>query len=243
MSAPVIYINPGHGGKDSGASANGLVEKSINLTVALKVRDILTAAGYTVYMSRTGDTAQSEDTIMADIKVKKPNLVVSIHHNAGGGDGCELFHQRGSITSKEICTLIEAEYKKIGQNSRGVKQKLFALTIQDYYMILRKPYAMGVTSVLSEFAFLDSKDKDIIDTVAEQHKEAEAIANGIMAHFKYKPVQAPVIDPKDQTIKDLTAKINEVTARADGLIKANSELSKLLAEKEDKIVKAKQILM
>jgi len=38
-----IYIDPGHGGNDPGAVGNGLREKDINLTIALRTRDILNA--------------------------------------------------------------------------------------------------------------------------------------------------------------------------------------------------------
>ena len=52
---PVIVIDAGHGGEDGGASANGLLEKDINLSIALKLRDILTASGYKTVMVREED--------------------------------------------------------------------------------------------------------------------------------------------------------------------------------------------
>ena len=38
---PKIFIDPGHGGRDSGAVANGMMEKSITLYIALRMKYIL----------------------------------------------------------------------------------------------------------------------------------------------------------------------------------------------------------
>ena len=52
-----ICIDPGHGGSESGAMFGKYVEKDINLVVALKVQEILTAQGQVkVTMTRESDT-------------------------------------------------------------------------------------------------------------------------------------------------------------------------------------------
>ncbi len=51
-----VVLDPGHGGEDPGtASAEGILEKDLNLTVSLLLRDILTAAGIEVVMTREDD--------------------------------------------------------------------------------------------------------------------------------------------------------------------------------------------
>lgn len=52
-----IFIDPGHGGTDSGASANGLLEKNITLQIALLLRDMLISEydGVSVRLSRSTD--------------------------------------------------------------------------------------------------------------------------------------------------------------------------------------------
>lgn len=52
-----IFIDPGHGGTDSGAAANGLLEKNITLQIALFLRDMLISEydGVSVRLSRSID--------------------------------------------------------------------------------------------------------------------------------------------------------------------------------------------
>ena len=54
---PVIVIDPGHGGDDSGATRFGTVEKNVVLSFSLKLREKLSATGrYKVLMTRDTDT-------------------------------------------------------------------------------------------------------------------------------------------------------------------------------------------
>ena len=53
---PIIIIDAGHGGEDSGAvGANGTLEKELNLDVAFEMKKALEDKGYTVVMTRTDD--------------------------------------------------------------------------------------------------------------------------------------------------------------------------------------------
>ena len=51
----LIVIDPGHGGADSGTAHNGLVEKSVTLDIAQRLRSVLTAQGWTVRLTRETD--------------------------------------------------------------------------------------------------------------------------------------------------------------------------------------------
>ena len=54
---PTVILDAGHGGEDGGASsADGLLEKDLNLALALVMRDILTANGIEVILTRETDT-------------------------------------------------------------------------------------------------------------------------------------------------------------------------------------------
>ena len=53
----IVVIDAGHGGEDSGAVANSVLEKDINLEIALKLRDMLKASGIEVKMIRESDVS------------------------------------------------------------------------------------------------------------------------------------------------------------------------------------------
>ena len=70
LNEKIILIDPGHGGIDGGAiSKNGTVEKEINLSIALKLRDSLEDKGYKVFMTRDSDIGLYENG--KSIKEKK----------------------------------------------------------------------------------------------------------------------------------------------------------------------------
>jgi len=55
-SKKIIVIDPGHGGKDPGAIANGLREKDVNLKIAKKLKKILEKdPRFKVYLTRNSD--------------------------------------------------------------------------------------------------------------------------------------------------------------------------------------------
>ncbi len=90
-NATKVYLDPGHGGHDSGAAANGLLEKNLNLDIALRTRDLLVGAGHTVRMSRDSDVFQELAWRASDANSWGASLFVSIHINAGGGTGFESY--------------------------------------------------------------------------------------------------------------------------------------------------------
>ncbi len=77
-----IYIDPGHGGSDSGAYYYGIREADLNLKVSHMVKDGLVKLGYKVLMPRTSDTYIDYLDRAIDANAKNPDLFVSIHHNA-----------------------------------------------------------------------------------------------------------------------------------------------------------------
>ena len=78
----VIVIDPGHGGKDPGAAANGVTEKNVNLAIGLELERALTAQGFRVIMTRRTDVylQLQERTDIANNA--DADLFVSVHVNA-----------------------------------------------------------------------------------------------------------------------------------------------------------------
>lgn len=171
-----VYLDPGHGGYDNGA-VKYVTEDKVNLVMALACRDYLKANGVDVKMSRTTDTGTSINTMAREANNWGADLVVSIHNNAGGGDGFEAFYSIVGGLSKTLAANIEAEVKKIGQNSRGLKTKQNSEG-NDYFGIIRLTEA---PAVILEGAFVDhKKDAAQIDTKAEQQAFGVAYAKGIL---------------------------------------------------------------
>jgi len=83
LKGVTIVIDPGHGGLERGAvGPTGLMEKDINLTVALYLRDMLEEAGARVVMTRDGDYTVSLRQRIEIAHRADADLLVSIHHNA-----------------------------------------------------------------------------------------------------------------------------------------------------------------
>lgn len=171
-----VFLGVGHGGNDPGA-VGYVVEKEVNLIMALACRDYLIDNGVEVKMSRTKD---EDDTLTEEINecnVYNPDLAVDIHNNAGGGDGFEAYYGIAKV-GLALAQNIETEIKAIGQNSRGLKTKLNSKGNADYYGFIR---LIKCPSIIVEGAFVDNKnDVQNIDTVEKQKKFGIAYAKGIL---------------------------------------------------------------
>lgn len=175
-----VYLDPGHGGNQPGA-VKYVVEKDVNLVMSLACRDYLVANGVEVKMSRTGDTNTDISRSCKEANSWGADIAVSIHNNAGGGDGFEVYYGLGSGPngSLGLATYIEQEIVKIGQNTRG--KKVRRGKNGDYYQFIR---GTNMPSVILEGAFVDNAtDVKIIDTVDEQKLFGYAYARGILKYL------------------------------------------------------------
>lgn len=176
-----VFLSAGHGGSDPGAVSNGTKEKDLNLSIALACRDLLVRHGVEVKMSRTKDEDDPLREEIEECNKCAPALAISIHCNAGGGDGAEVFHHYGGGTSKTLAENILGEIVKVGQNSRGAKIRKNQ-NGKDYYGFIRETSA---PAVIVECAFVDNaKDMEILDTDVEKKLMGEAIAKGILKTLK-----------------------------------------------------------
>jgi N-acetylmuramoyl-L-alanine amidase len=126
------------------------------------------------------------------IHAKPYDLVISVHHNGGGGDGAEICVQinNGSKTyddkALKFANLLLAEYKTIGQNLRRspIIRKANSTGREDYFGVLRAAAGKGIPAVITEYAFMDSKDIAAVDTYADQKLEAQAICAAVKKYFE-----------------------------------------------------------
>ena len=172
-----VFISAGHGGSDPGAVANNTKEKDLNLSIALACRDMLVKHGVEVKMSRTKDENDPLSEEIRECNAYGPDLAVSIHNNAGEGDGAEAFYHYGGGKSKTLAENILGEIVKVGQNSRGAKVRKNSQG-KDYYGFIRETSA---PAVIVECAFVDNaSDLKILATEGDRQKVGQAIAKGIL---------------------------------------------------------------
>ena len=85
-----VVIDPGHGGVDSGAIGNDILEKDYNLQISRYMYDRFRELGVPVYLTRDSDTTlEPTDRVNKVLSLfgNDPNvIVISNHINAGGGD-------------------------------------------------------------------------------------------------------------------------------------------------------------
>lgn len=82
---PIIVIDPGHGGHDSGAMKHGTVEKDVVLAFAKVLRDKLVATGrYTVLMTRDTDVFVELDDRVEFAEKNKAALFIAVHADYAG---------------------------------------------------------------------------------------------------------------------------------------------------------------
>ena len=84
----VVFLDPGHGGRDPGAVYNGLREKDLNMSIYRKLRSELEKLGYTVLTSRDSDVYVDYVTERSEMVNKTDaDVFISIHFNATGVPG------------------------------------------------------------------------------------------------------------------------------------------------------------
>jgi N-acetylmuramoyl-L-alanine amidase len=102
-----IVVDPGHGGKDPGASAvDGSREKDYNLTIARLVAQQLREAGATVVMTRSSDKFISLDDRAEMADRHRCDLFISIHADAASNPsarGATVYHARGALAASNHC--------------------------------------------------------------------------------------------------------------------------------------------
>ncbi len=100
---PIIVIDPGHGGHDSGAQRNGAVEKDVVLAFSLKLREKLQATGrYKVVMTRETDTFVELDERRDLADRAKAALFIAVHADYAGSDarGATIYSLRDNVANE-----------------------------------------------------------------------------------------------------------------------------------------------
>jgi len=186
-----IALDPGHGGCFRGSlGVNGLSEAEVNLGVALKLRDLLTARGAEVLMTREQDRdylTPADSSLRADLaeRVRRasafaPDLFVSIHHNADAGGAHDVNEtQTYYKLGDEGPSLDAAEdvHRALVHNIGIEKNRV----VPGNYFVLRNADS---PALLTESSYLTNPDVEARLALPEkQQLEAEALLVGLGRYF------------------------------------------------------------
>ena len=131
LTAKTIVIDPGHGGKDPGAlGRNNLQEKGIVLSISQKLREILTAKGYTVLMTRDTNRFIPLKERTAFATRHKADLFLSIHANGSGSsraNGIETYYLDVTSTDKASEKIAAQENANSGYSIQELETLLTGL--------------------------------------------------------------------------------------------------------------------
>jgi N-acetylmuramoyl-L-alanine amidase len=207
---PVIVIDPGHGGQDSGAMCGTMLEKDLTLEVAQRVDRLLQAQGVPTVLTRVGDAYVSLPE-RAALTNRVPHCVlVSIHFNEDNkavSSGIETYYaehqtppgpafaswlpflQRAvapdpNLESQSLAGFIQQELVARTQAlNRGTKPKQFFIITN-----VRLP------AVLVEGGFLTNK-VDIAKLANSEYREqiAIAIAEGVLRYRELLKTRPPTL--------------------------------------------------
>jgi N-acetylmuramoyl-L-alanine amidase CwlD len=179
-NSKLIVIDPGHGGSDTGAEHNGLVEKDLNLDISKRLEALLVARGWQVKMTRTtdvdvfapNDSARDELQARDDVANHAgARLFVSVHTNSfttSALNGTTTYYYKA-----DSYALAEAVHTRLASTlptaDDGVRK-------DNFYVI----HHATMPAILVETAFLSNPgDATLLKTSAFLQKIATGIADGI----------------------------------------------------------------
>lgn len=178
----VVVIDPGHGGRDSGAiGIGGLQEKQVILSIGLQVASLLEKRGINAVLTRSDDRFVDLAPRTALANRIGAKAFVSIHANSiglgrPGVNGLETYRARnGSASGQRLARLIHNSIlRSINVRDRGVRSAGF--------YVLRNT---SMPSVLVEVGFVTGReDAARLSSSAGRRLMAQAIAQGILQYFQ-----------------------------------------------------------
>ena len=166
-----IAIDLGHGvGKDRGATSKYIAEETIIGNVGGLVINKLRALGHTVIEVRPSQASSVSNSLVQRVQKannSKVDLYVSIHANAGGGKGTEIYTYQGKevVQARNVLNNLCG----LGFTNRGIKgSNLFVIN------------HTTATAMLIEICFIDTQsDVDLYKSVGNE-KIADSIVKGLV---------------------------------------------------------------
>jgi len=183
---PLICVDPGHGGEDSGAiGITGTLEKDLNLAISLLLAEDLKAAGLKVIMTREDDSYPTLQGRADMANEALANLFVSIHNNAAGdpdANGTETFYwgtpDNYSVEGKLLAEAIQRNLlAEIGSIDRGARTHWRNLVVLA---------ETCMPAALAEVGFVTNAAEEAkLKTPEYQQAAALGVAKGVLEYLKW----------------------------------------------------------
>ena len=188
--AKKVVIDAGHGGSDSGAIGNGIIEKNLTLDISKYMYDRLKELGVPVKLTRDSDVdlpaSERPQRVLDQYGNGKDVIVISNHINAGGAEGAEVIY---ALRNKDtLAKKILDELEKQGQLVRKYYQRRLPSDYnKDYYYMLRN--TPNTEALIVEYGFLDNiSDANKLKNNYKKYAEAVVKAVTEYAGYKYVPL-------------------------------------------------------
>lgn len=195
-SKPLIIIDAGHGGEDGGTqSSTGVLEKDINLSIALKLSHIMSSLGYETLLIRNEDTliysdncnSQREKKVsdihnrMKVIEENPDSIFLSIHQNhysQSKYSGAQVFYSPDNEKSMLIAESVQKSIVNLLQNENERKIKKSG---KEIYLL----YHAKSPAIMVECGFMSNPGEALLLNDEEyQKKMALAIVAGVCEYIK-----------------------------------------------------------
>lgn len=164
-----IVINAGHTKTGKGTGASGYLNESAETRkIAYELMKLLADSKHEVIPAVYDRSANNLKEAVDLANNENADLFISLHLNAGGGQGCEAFTWRGQQVPQAVkaCSFL----KNLGFKNRGVKDGSSLYVIKN----------TKCTAILLEICFVDNKaDADLFKRVGYSNI-AKAIYNAIV---------------------------------------------------------------
>ena len=194
----IIFLDPGHGGKDPGASYYNITEKELNMQVYQKLRKELEGLGYTVLSSRDSDVFVDFVTERSRMVNKTDSdIFISIHFNASGNPasnraGIQTYsYEEAAGYPSKINPYWHNHPDRISESNRlaaDIHSSLLAETGAKDAGRLRSSFAVlretDKPAVLLELGYIDNfNENQQVRSDAYQNRLVAGIVKGIQKYY------------------------------------------------------------
>lgn len=132
----LVVVDAGHGGTDPGAMHNNLVEKELNLDIALRLKNLFRGTNIRIHLTRGDDSYVGLGERTAVANAMNADLFLSIHNNAYlvASTGTETFYHntnpqsKNGVSAGEFASILQKHLiADLGLTNRGVKRADFSV--------------------------------------------------------------------------------------------------------------------